>query len=209
MATTTTNYGFDIPQSTDLVKDGATAIATLGQDIDTAMNTALGTKKAGMVLLNTTSFSGVSAQNFSNVFDSSKYDAYKVSFSTFGSSGGAVTSFRFRENVTDKATNYYGAGWYTTVGSGSGVNYPENNSAQIRLVANNTSALNGNFCEFDIRVINGGTTGYIVGFAYDPWNDLSNSFGYRNNSMTAATGFSIYASTGTLTGKLNLYGYNL
>jgi hypothetical protein len=36
MATTTTNYGFDIPQSTDLVKDGATAIALLGQDIDTA-----------------------------------------------------------------------------------------------------------------------------------------------------------------------------
>jgi hypothetical protein len=35
MATTTTNFGFDIPQSSDLVKDGATAIATLGQDIDT------------------------------------------------------------------------------------------------------------------------------------------------------------------------------
>ena len=37
MATVTTNYGFDIPQSSDLVKDGATAIATLGQDIDTAL----------------------------------------------------------------------------------------------------------------------------------------------------------------------------
>ena len=37
MATTTTNFGFDIPQSTDLVKDGATAIAALGQDIDTAL----------------------------------------------------------------------------------------------------------------------------------------------------------------------------
>lgn len=35
MATTTTNYGFDIPTSSDLVKNGATAIATLGQDIDT------------------------------------------------------------------------------------------------------------------------------------------------------------------------------
>jgi hypothetical protein len=35
MATTTTNFGFDIPQSSDLVKDGATAIAELGQDIDT------------------------------------------------------------------------------------------------------------------------------------------------------------------------------
>ena len=36
MSTVTTNYGFDIPQSSDLVKDGATAIALLGQDIDTA-----------------------------------------------------------------------------------------------------------------------------------------------------------------------------
>lgn len=36
MATTTTNFGWDIPQSTDLVKDGATAIAALGNDIDTA-----------------------------------------------------------------------------------------------------------------------------------------------------------------------------
>jgi hypothetical protein len=77
MATTTTNYGFDIPQSTDLVKDGATAIATLGQDIDTAMNTALGTKKAGMVLLNTTSFSGVSSQSINDCF-SATYDYYKI-----------------------------------------------------------------------------------------------------------------------------------
>jgi hypothetical protein len=37
MATTTTNFGWDIPQSTDLVKNGATAIAALGQDIDTAL----------------------------------------------------------------------------------------------------------------------------------------------------------------------------
>ena len=35
MATTTTNFGFDIPTSSDLVKNGATAIAELGQDIDT------------------------------------------------------------------------------------------------------------------------------------------------------------------------------
>lgn len=37
MATTTPNFGWDIPQSTDLVKDGATAIAALGTDIDTAL----------------------------------------------------------------------------------------------------------------------------------------------------------------------------
>jgi len=35
MATTTTNFSFPIPQSTDLVKDGATAIAALGTSVDT------------------------------------------------------------------------------------------------------------------------------------------------------------------------------
>lgn len=35
MATVTTNFNFPIPQSTDLVKDGATAIAALGTAIDT------------------------------------------------------------------------------------------------------------------------------------------------------------------------------
>ena len=37
MATTTTNFSWPIPQSTDLVKDGATAIASLGSGIDTSM----------------------------------------------------------------------------------------------------------------------------------------------------------------------------
>lgn len=37
MATTTTNFGWTVPQSTDLVKDGATAISTLGSGIDTSL----------------------------------------------------------------------------------------------------------------------------------------------------------------------------
>lgn len=37
MATTTTNFGWTVPQSTDLVKDGATAIAALGSGIDTSL----------------------------------------------------------------------------------------------------------------------------------------------------------------------------
>jgi hypothetical protein len=104
MATTTTNYGFDIPQSTDLVKDGATAIATLGQDIDTAMNTALGTKKAGMVLLNTTSFSGVASQSVNDVF-SATYDNYFIQIDfTHGSTQDA--SIKLRKAGVDKSTNY-------------------------------------------------------------------------------------------------------
>ena len=37
MATTTTNFGWTIPSDTDLVKDGAAAMRTLGNNIDTSM----------------------------------------------------------------------------------------------------------------------------------------------------------------------------
>lgn len=37
MATTTTNFGWTIPSDTDLVKDGASAMRTLGNNIDTSM----------------------------------------------------------------------------------------------------------------------------------------------------------------------------
>lgn len=37
MATTTTNFGWSIPSDTDLVKDGASAMRTLGNSIDTSM----------------------------------------------------------------------------------------------------------------------------------------------------------------------------
>ena len=42
MATTTPNFGWSVPQSTDLVKDGATAIETLGDSIDASMADLLG-----------------------------------------------------------------------------------------------------------------------------------------------------------------------
>jgi hypothetical protein len=77
MATTTTNFGWDIPQSTDLVKDGATAIATLGQDIDTAMVDLKG-GTTGQVLAKASAtdldFSWV-AQDDSNAIQNSIVDA--------------------------------------------------------------------------------------------------------------------------------------
>jgi hypothetical protein len=42
MATTTPNFGWSVPTSTDLVKDGATAIETLGDSVDASMGDLLG-----------------------------------------------------------------------------------------------------------------------------------------------------------------------
>ena len=106
MATTTPNYGWTVPTSTDLVKDGATAIETLGDAIDASMNTALGTKKAGMVLLNTTSFSGVASQSINDVF-SSTYDNYKILINTSDSNANGSILMRMRVSGADNTNNEY------------------------------------------------------------------------------------------------------
>ena len=204
MATTTTNYGFDIPQSTDLVKDGATAIATLGQDIDTAMNTALGTKKAGMVLLNTTSFSGVAAQNFSSVF-SNTYNFYLIKMKIASTTSGADLYMRFREGSTDKATSYYGSGFQTGAAGTSGVFGAVNNGTFFNIGQAFTD-VDTNFLIID--VLRTATKGVFVSRCQESANSRQFSSGGVNTAMSSFDGFTIYASSGNVSGTAYIYGSN-
>jgi hypothetical protein len=77
MATTTPNFGWPVPTSTDLVKDGATAIEALGDGIDTSMVDLKG-GLTGQVLAKATNadmdFAWV-AQDDSNAIQNSIVDA--------------------------------------------------------------------------------------------------------------------------------------
>ena len=77
MATTTPNYGWVVPTSTDLVKDGATAIETLGDSIDASL-VGLRGGTTGQVLSKTSNsqmaFTWV-AQDDSNAIQNSIVDA--------------------------------------------------------------------------------------------------------------------------------------
>ena len=108
MATTTPNYGWTVPTSTDLVKDGATAIETLGDAIDASMNTALGTKKAGTVLLvASTAFTAVSSVSLATSVLTG-YKGYRVLY-TFTNSGNNQPSLRVRSASTDDSSGNYGS----------------------------------------------------------------------------------------------------
>jgi hypothetical protein len=209
MATTTTNYGFDIPQSTDLVKDGATAIATLGQDIDTAMNTALGTKKAGMVLLNTTSFSAVSSQSINDVF-STTYDNYKVLININSSPTDALT-LRLRVGGSDNSSNNYMWAGYTI----------ESNTVFL-------SAMGSSGAVSSYRIGNTyGNTSTAELLIANPFKTQQTQFHSKNASYSTAsnwavdqvlsgtttvttsyTGFTILIASSTITGSVSVYGVN-
>jgi len=201
---TTTNYSWTTPDDTALVKDGASAIRALGTAIDTSMNTALGTKKAGMVLLNTTSFSAQSTVSVSN-FTSASYSKYRITFSAITSTDGSSFRFRFRENVTDKATGYYGAAYYARYTATSGLYTNENNGTFCVIGSGDTTIYGAISFDF-YKPAN--TLGVITGHGIDADAGSSYFFADYNSTMTDVTGITIYPQAGTMTGKVSVYGYN-
>jgi hypothetical protein len=216
MATTTPNYGWTVPTSTDLVKDGATAIETLGDAIDASMNTALGTKKAGMVLLNTTSFSGVATQSINDVF-SATYKNYRIIIASNTTNANAqLVQMRMRVSGADNSSsNYYWAGISTASSSAT----PSVNGL----------GSNGLVTSFDTSVSNDSTRGEAVSIV-----DLLNPFAtqrtgftsqqvYQDNNpyafyrsingqmsvTTSYTGFTLIGVSGNITGSVSVYGYNI
>jgi hypothetical protein len=205
MATTTPNYGWTVPTSTDLVKDGATAIETLGDAIDASMNTALGTKKAGMVLLNTTSFSGVASQSINDVF-SATYTNYVINAEIIGDTFRTI-NFRYRVSGADNSSAAYN---YQNI-SGSGATISGSRST------NGTSTLFG-------YVDSNGRAGFNCN-VFNPFaaqrstyllqSNLFSSTAIENFSVvtsfdatTSFTGFSLLPTAGNITGSIRVYGYN-
>jgi hypothetical protein len=216
MATTTPNYGWTVPTSTDLVKDGATAIETLGDAIDASMNTALGTKKAGMVLLNTTSFSAVASQSINDVF-SSTYKNYRIIIASNTTNANAqLVQMRMRVSGADNSSsNYYWAGVSTASSSAT----PSVNGL----------GSNGLVTSWDTSVSNPTGVGEAVNVI-----DLLNPFAtqrtaftskqvYQDNNpyvydrsisgqmsvTTSYTGFTLIGASGNITGSVSVYGYNI
>jgi len=203
---TTTNYGWTTPDDTSLVKDGASAIRTLGTAIDTSLNTALGTKKAGLVLLNTTSFSAVSSQSINDVF-SATYENYLIVFDTVLSTSIANLTLRLRVSGTDaSAANYNYQSSNKTGGSNPAATSSSQTSINIALV-NDTRP-------------NPGVANIFAPFLARPTGLISTSTstystvytriveGYHTLS-TSYTGYTLIIDGGTVSGKVMTYGYNL
>jgi hypothetical protein len=204
MATTTPNYGWTVPTSTDLVKDGATAIETLGDAIDASMNTALGTKKAGMVLLNTTSFSGVSSQAIpANTF-SATYDNYKFILNCTQSTTVALF-LRMRTGSTNTATGYAQAGWSYKADSATAVFANSADRAEMALGDGDT-AEQMYVGEIQKPFLTSNTGIHHQGMASYQNKGVINSCILKNS--TSYDAIFIYPGSGTITGTIKMFGYN-
>jgi hypothetical protein len=202
MATTTPNYGWDVPTSSDYVKQGAVAIETLGDDIDATLFSVTGGKGVGLQLLTNTSFTTQSAVNFTNVF-SSAYTFYKIVMTVNGSGAATNLNCRFRENTTDKAAGYYGASGIAAFGGQFQIGDAFNNTAQftLRFVASLAAGI------ISLDLFRTATNAEMTGTLFDVPNGQAAFIGINNVGMSNFTGFSIYPSAGTITGNVKIYGY--
>jgi hypothetical protein len=201
---TTTNYGFEIPDNTDLVKDGALAMRELGQDVDTQLFTALGGNYPGLRLIKKQTIgSGVSSVAVTGAF-SSVYENYKIIVS--GGVGSASGDLTLVMGAT--ATGYYVSGYFVSVyGAGGALNVVT--IANAVSISVGTTSTNGTAAEIEIQSPNlAKRTMFSMRGAQAATNGISfNTNAFLNND-TQYTGFTLTPTSGTLTGgTIYVYGY--
>jgi len=158
----------------------------------------------GLTLLNTTSFSGVASQSFSSVFTDT-YTTYRITLRVTGTAT-ATLNLRFRENTTDKTTNYFGATHYVAYTSTEGVAYASAGGTGSCSLMQNDS--NGGFASFDLQRNSGGAAAGFTGTAWSAQNGQGHYFGYYNLGGTNFNGFSLIPASGNISGEVSIYGYN-
>lgn len=219
MATTTTNFGWDIPQSTDLVKDGATAIAALGQDIDTALVDLKGgttgqilSKASGtdldftwgssvtpaLTLVKTQTIgTAVSSVTVSSAF-SSTYDNYRITIT----GGTASATNEFYLTFGSATTNYK---YFQLINAYSNTLLTFGNNAASNIQAFRTSVNTNNTY---IDVFGPNLTKITAAIGASPASgQVHNVWGILDDT-TAYTAFTLTMGAGTMTGgTIRVYGY--
>lgn len=162
----------------------------------------------GLVLLNTTSFSGVSSAALpTNTFTSS-YTNYKIKVTgLFGSTSNDIT-LRLRKAGVDNSTasSYVRTGFFastSTLGNSTGT------SSDWYATTLNSSSTVASFLEIDLFLpFVSNTTGFIVQ-TFRAGGDSTN-IGYgRHTVVDSFDSLNMIISTGTFSGTYSVYGFNI
>jgi hypothetical protein len=181
------------------------AVGTANQQLVVDSSTSTGLKwaaPAGLVLLNTTSFSGVASQRV-NPF-SATYQNYRLVIQ-LAQTNGTPLKFRLAAGASVLSTSTYRqAAWYQE-GSTSGNYY--NTSSETSVVVNDKA--NAAFSIDIFRPFDAATTALTFNLAMENGSVLGAVIGAGyNTNATSYDGFELSPNTGNMTGTLRVYGYN-
>ena len=196
----TTNYSWNTPDDTALVKDGASAIRTLGSSVDTTLFTINnGSNKVGMHLLNTTTVTSAASVTIDNVFTST-YQNYRIVFRP--TAGGATMNLETRTAGATNSLNYFTAVWgYAYNGGTAGIF--QNNTSTFSFLPSFTAERSSWICE----VIDPKAT---VATNFQSFGSTGDAY-YHGTCMflnaASVDGIRISTASGTFSGTIRIYGY--
>jgi hypothetical protein len=195
MATTTPNYGWPVPTSTDYVKDGATAIEALGDAIDATVF-GLG---SGLTLIKTQTIgTTVASVNVTSAF-STTYDNYKIVIS--GGVASAADNLNFKLGAS--TTGYYSTRWGWRLANTAASFVDSNNGSNFI-----GGAVTTNYINLNCELVNPFLAKYTLFNANFINETLYASIGGEHRVATSYTDFTITPGSGTLTGgTISVYGY--
>ena len=194
-------YGFETPDDTDLVKDGALSIRTALGDVDTTLGTALNSKDhAGLVLVKKQAIgTGVSTVSVTNAF-SATYDAYRI----IVAGGTGSTNDNIAIKLTGSGSNYSWSLIYVDYGSTTPAGGSAINSANVSFVGYNHSSVGKSLV---VDVVNPFLTTYTTFHANTVGNTLAGISNGIHKASTSYTGFEIVTSASMTGGNIYVYGY--
>jgi hypothetical protein len=172
--------------------------------VDAANNTG-----AGLIHINTTTFSAVASQSFSDVFTST-YDHYKLILQLTNVSGIPTNvGFRMRTGSTDNTSSYqFAARGLDTGGASEDIS---SNSANAGYFFNNVSAAanlwGAEFVCYNPKTVLPTLFTFTVGGIDAGGNWFSRAGSILHNTGTSFESLTLLTSGGTISGTLSVYGF--
>ena len=153
-------------------------------------------------------FTGVTSVSLNGVF-SSGYKNYRVVITVSSGTATGIANFRFRAAGVDTATGYYQGDIALRTNTATATNSGENITAMYAVYFGTTA--NSNFSgSFDVYSPNLAARSSIVGLSHgtDASSLLTRVTGTSVNNTTVYDGFSLIPNAGSMTGSVQVFGYN-
>ena len=195
---TTTKMAIPYPEATGLVKDGWEDMKDIATQIDA---------KSGLVLLNTTSFTGVASTSLTQGIFNSSYRNYFIRIQFTGATASGSLTFRFRTTGTDNSNaNYQKQELSSSSTTVTGARSTNQTSFTI-------SSLQTDFNIADIYLYNPqivSNTGFQIFTAIVPATTgaLTDHQVGGFNATTQFDAMSFISTGANITGYYQVYGYN-
>ena len=202
----TPNNNFPFPESTDLVKDGAQAIEDLADAIDTTLG-VYAPPATGLTLLQSLTFSAVSSQSINDVF-SATYRNYLI-LTQFTGSTALDVNMRLRVAGADNSSTNYRRQTLSVSGAISGASRQTGETSWVGIISSRSVIRN----PVPIQIFQPFETEHTAALS-TRLDNINGDIDYRYvahgvDVTTSYTGFTLITSTGTITGTVSVYGYNI